>query len=596
MWKAANELLISVPFLSRCFGARERLYKILVLLCAMAAACGGCKKPSSSEQVGQPPASASPSTVRIHWLGKKRISAETNAVGFMKIWNLPESARLEAQTLDKLALALGNQLPITNSSSPITNYNAYLGGLSAMVRPLLGDLLEEEFFFEMRNPTNQPWVLALAARLNETSAGLWQTNLAAAVQIFPGVRATQNVNGWQAHIEDLRPLLKGLGSPPANPQPSRLELTRAGEWTIFSLAAEGQKSTTISNPLLAEIRSRIESSSVRAPFTASGTNLWLEAEMELAAVAPGFLGSVSLPQNLPRLAINLIGDGENVRTRGHLDFPKPIPYQAEPWNIPTNLMSQPLTSFTAIRGMAPWLSSLSAWNDLKIGPPPNQLYVWALQAPMQTYFAAPQPIASNQVSSLTTLVLEKGAAFFATNGISKFEKAPSFNGLKWGGVPAIAPFVQSFEAQSGSFIFGGLFPIETTNAPPSIALLAQFLGQTNLICYDWELGGLRSEGWYYLGQFFRFASFRQQMRAESAGLAWLKSVSEKLGNCGTTVTITAPNQLSLVRISRVGLTAFELHLLADWLEGPEFPHGLHSFQPATPASSSAQNEVPPAKL
>src|SRR5260221_2583748 len=46
-----------------------------------------------------------PIIARVHWLGKKRISAETNAAYFMTVWNLPESARLEAQTLHKLATA-----------------------------------------------------------------------------------------------------------------------------------------------------------------------------------------------------------------------------------------------------------------------------------------------------------------------------------------------------------------------------------------------------------------------------------------------------------------------------------------------------------
>jgi hypothetical protein len=35
--------------------------------------------------------------------------------------------------------------------------------------------------------------------------------------------------------------------------------------------------------------------------------------------------------------------------------------------------------------------------------------------------------------------------------------------------------------------------------------------------------------------------------------------------------------LELERDATVGLNAFELHLLADWLESPQFPLGLHTF-------------------
>jgi hypothetical protein len=40
---------------------------------------------------------------------------------------------------------------------------------------------------------------------------------------------------------------------------------------------------------------------------------------------------------------------------------------------------------------------------------------------------------------------------------------------------------------------------------------------------------------------------------------------------------TGPAQLDFTRQSTVGFNALELHLLADWLESPQFPHGLHTF-------------------
>src|SRR2546425_198915 len=112
-----------------------------VLLGLIFVLAGGCKKSTPTDQAAKSsPDSPLPSSLtRIHWLGKKRIAAETNSVGFMKIWNLPESAKLEAQTLDKLALALANQWPITNQPSPITNYHSFLSGSSALLRPLLDD-------------------------------------------------------------------------------------------------------------------------------------------------------------------------------------------------------------------------------------------------------------------------------------------------------------------------------------------------------------------------------------------------------------------------------------------------------------------------
>lgn len=69
-------------------------------------ACG-CKKSDST--VPGPGAEPQPKTQgatietvgRLHWLGKKKLAADTNAVHFLSIWNLPEGARLQEETLDK---------------------------------------------------------------------------------------------------------------------------------------------------------------------------------------------------------------------------------------------------------------------------------------------------------------------------------------------------------------------------------------------------------------------------------------------------------------------------------------------------------------
>ena len=82
----------------------------LGLLAALILASGsGCKKSASDSAANQESEiknQKSPTLARVHWLGKNRIAAETNAARFLSLWNLPESARLETQTLDKLAVLL----------------------------------------------------------------------------------------------------------------------------------------------------------------------------------------------------------------------------------------------------------------------------------------------------------------------------------------------------------------------------------------------------------------------------------------------------------------------------------------------------------
>src|SRR5436190_2508319 len=128
----------------------------------------GCEKSGSNQaakvqetQPDPPKISASETVARIHWLGKKRLTGETNAAFFMSVWDLPESSKLEAQTLDKLALTMTGLL--SNSTNPAAATNS---GTVALVRPLLEDLVKEESYIEVRSTTNRPGELGLAIRLN----------------------------------------------------------------------------------------------------------------------------------------------------------------------------------------------------------------------------------------------------------------------------------------------------------------------------------------------------------------------------------------------------------------------------------------------
>ncbi|MCX6917206.1 MAG: hypothetical protein NT167_29910, partial [Verrucomicrobia bacterium] len=106
---------------------------------------GGCSKSASDPEAKQKAESRnqkSPTLARVHWLGKDRIAAETNAARFLSLWNLPESTRLEMQTLDKVAVLLAGEprLVITNpvwipGEEPPTNLPPPVSQLLAAPKP-----------------------------------------------------------------------------------------------------------------------------------------------------------------------------------------------------------------------------------------------------------------------------------------------------------------------------------------------------------------------------------------------------------------------------------------------------------------------------
>ena len=192
---------------------------------------GGCKKSAPAPLVLPPPPVET--VARVHWLGKQRLAANTNAASIMAIWTLPESKALEAQTLARLAVGLfaSNQLSTAASPSSATNLPSTLNPQpSTLLRPLLEDLLQQECYVEVRQATNQPGELGFAIRLSAERAGLWETNLAAILESITGSRAVAvpgRTNGWQLPVTRQQP-----------PITRHLELARAGEWTVISLGPE----------------------------------------------------------------------------------------------------------------------------------------------------------------------------------------------------------------------------------------------------------------------------------------------------------------------------------------------------------------------
>lgn len=527
---------------------------VLAFLAALIITLGcGCEKTNSAPStVADPAAPSSPPTTitveacaRIHWLGMKRLAAETNAASFVEVWNLPESERLVAQTLDKLATAPWRLLKegTATNDAPV-----------ALLRPLLEDLVQEESYLEMRSPTNAAWEGIFAIRLNVERAGIWSTNLKATLESLTAGVSSPTETGWR---------LKG------DTTPKLIELSRTGEWTLVRFANE-------QNGLMAETFARVEKGG--SPYQPQTTNFWLTLMLDLPRLTSAFSANSESESNLPRIALSMIGDGANVLTRGELHYLKPLGIELDPWNVPTNLVHEPLISFTAVRGIKPWLSSQKLWSNLGLGEAPNQFYLWGLGAtPFQTYFAAPSASASNQVSKLSNWMLNEGNLWLTANAIGSLVKLAEENGVAWSGVPFMRPTLKSVGSGDLAFLHGSFFPAAGSNRPMPVELLYSVQSRTNLVAYDWEITAPRFDGWTGIGQSLRISLGRGRMPADSAGITWLRAIKPRLGNSTTGLLMTGPDELLMVRNSTVGLTAVELHLLADWLESPHFPKGLHTL-------------------
>lgn len=505
---------------------------------------------------------------RFHWLGKSRLAGETNAARFMSIWNMPESTALENQTLNKLALAPWR---LTRGDTA-TN-----GAPTAQMRGLLDDLVQAEWYVEVaRGATNQLGQLALAIRMNPERAALWKTNLASVVESLCGSRITTETDGWSLHYKTPDTRLRTQDS-------GLLQFVRAGDWTLVGLA-HGQ------NALLGEFRTRIGRD--HAPYAARTTNYWLDANVDLVQLNDALALGWKLPASIPRIKLTEIGDGENVRTRGELIFSQPLDLKIEPWNIPTNLIHDPLVGFSAVRALSPMLKSLGVWDESKMGPMPGQAYFWAQDGlPPLHFTAAPALQASNQFHLLSALLLETvnprigylsrsnelrmGSLYLDTN-------SPA---MRWRGFPYFSPQLTWIDTATTPFLTGGLFSNALTNRPAPAALFQQFTADADLMYYDWEETQSCAGSWTQVSQIFRMVFDRSRLRMkENASWPWMAAVATNVQTSVTTLRIGKPDRLMLARNSTIGFTGIELHLLADWFESPRFPVGFFTVL-APPAKS-----------
>jgi hypothetical protein len=513
----------------------------------------GCKK-NGSPVTSAPPTSLPLDTIAsVHWLGKHQLGYEATAFFFMRIWNMPQSVQLERQTLNKLATTPGQWLP---GGTNLTQDSV------ARLWSLLNDLVHEESYLEIRTATNSQPSIVFAIRLDEAQTGSWFINLSNVLQSLASARAVINPvdHSWSLKTTNVLNVIS---------------LIHVGEWTVVSAGLEQNKSA-------GEIAARIQRDGV--PFVSAGTNLWFEASLDFPRLADAFSinsgGGQNKLRNFKHLNFSVSGDGANVITRGLLAFNHPFSAPLDSWQLPVELMHEPLTSFTSVRGLHPWLMSWKPWRDLEIGAAPDQLFLWSLAgSPYHIYLAAPVANVSKQVVTLTDNLLQKANPWLAANGYISFDRANDANGVTWGNLPDIKPFIKSAGPDNDGWIFAGLLP--DTNTLTTVApagLIQDVLRRTNLVYYDWEVTGPRLQPVLQLGQTARQIARRPEMAMDSITINLLAALIPRLGTSATIINRTGLAEFTLYRRSTLGFNAVELHLLADWLESQQFPHDLHSMR------------------
>ncbi len=494
--------------------------------------------------------------LRWHFVGTAKLEGNTNAAKLHEIAALPATQELRTQTLDKLAASLAHSFPTKDDAN--TNR-------PALLRPLLDDLLSAETWFQLHAITNGAGAWTLAAELNEERARLWQTNLWQCLSSVdaPGPFAAEKSSGFRA---------------------GKFYCLRARGWLVIAANDDEQLWRSTLKQITASGRPAVTN------------EFWLEAEADLPRLAALLSWPNLMPWPLAQLTV--IGKGEDLRSNLRLHYTQPLNPPLDPWRVPTNTIQDPLISFTALRGIAPWLKQREFVQQLAIDPLPNQLFLWAqANVPFQSFAAWPAPQATNQLTQLAPRLVAWAKTNANRPAVGDIRQLTNNLEIAWQGLPIIVPSIHPAPEPAGDFLMAGIFPAAPSNQPLPPELLAQLTSRTNLVYYDWEITGDRLRQWRQLDLVLSMLTPDKlpQLPGLTAGPKWLAALSpldEKtlLGNSVTEIFATTPQDFTLRRTSHLGLTGFELVALVKWLESPGFPTAgpLLPFAPV-----QKKHEVPP---
>ncbi len=517
--------------------------KLVLALAAAFFAGFGIVLKGADAPATKPPADL---VARIHFVGMTQVAANPKAASFNALWQLPATQELLNETLAKLATA-----PYRILQSHFADHNDH----ADLIRALLRDLVNNESYVEVRGPTNAVPELLLAIKLDSKRADAWRTSIASMLSAWTAIPVkeikAEGYAGWELRKHH---------------DPNCIRFIQAGDWVVFGW---GWNDILLQPAMLQRIKEK------KRPVPAA-RDYTLDAWVDWPALTASHPTQLPLlPAHLPKMQLTITNAPDFVRTRMVLQFPKPLPVTLEPWQIPVDEVRNKIFSFTAVRGISSWLDQCAFLKNLSVGPVPGQWFVWAQDIPFETRMAVPVKNAKEYLRQLAPKLIPLVNSNLAKVFLATSCAADTNGDIHVSQFPFCTPYLRAGNDARHQYVFGGVMPSpDRTNAPPS-GLFDQITSRKNLVYYDWEITEARVTQWRVLSQLALIVERKAITETNTPAQKWIDASKKSLGNCTTIATLTAPDELTVIRNSPVGFTGVELTGLAIWLDSKEFP-----FKPA----------------
>ncbi len=477
--------------------------------------------------------------------GRTALGNGTNFAKFRELLDLPETVQLRNVALEKIASFLPGTLRPGSTNPELTR----------LIRPLLDDVTEvpsigQAVRFAPNETAQWFWAFHLPS---QDRAELWRSNLWTCGNLLGGSAPEKlkspGLTGWQ---------LAGTNG-------HNFAVGTVDNWAVVTF---GKHLPETNLSLFAKM------AKLKHDSSAADNILALQFKKGTDWIDQTFLGN----KGISEVNFSVHPRSGNLRSEVTVKFAEDQKWLLEPWRIPTNTISEPLISFTAIQNLSGWLAGSKLLKPLALAKMPNQAFMWSQSFTFFSLFAATHvPDSTNVISRFVEKVMTNIITADIQSYGGDIRWMPELSGAFWHGLPMIVPYIRPGEAGDSNFVVAGLFQTSAEHRAPPPALIEQVVSRTNLVFYDWEVSTPKVIQWSQLFRLISEIQYRPSRPAERPAESWLQVMGPKLGNTITEASVVSPRELSIVRRSAAGLSSLELVALARWIEHSNFPNFAPDF-------------------
>jgi len=533
-----NRFWHSVAAYMRIFSVFSRRFILLALAAGLPAFC----RADAPNNV----------VLQYHFLGARELAKSPDVGSARNVFALRSSIAFDNLVLNLLARDTALYLSLPANAFTFSN----LG-------PLLDELQRAESVGSLGATTGQPLDFVLAVKLPKDRAKTWQSIL---IKVNKGP-------GDELRAESF------VGRQWNGGRTEGFWFVPAGDWLVIG---QGESLAATRSAYLRQIQATGQ------PTTALGKKCF-EADVDwprLAQWAP----LATCPFRLARTHIDIAPTSGSLLLTCKVDYGEAVPWQPQPWRVPSELIKEPLVSFTTGQDVEPFLKSDETLASFSSNPLRSQFYFWSMsEMPLESYVAWPEDNPKETLKNLSSEVLAAFNPKLKALNNSQLIWRPDISQILWTGLTLASPHLQAAPESAGSFLVGGLFPLTPGTGPAPEALWEQFKNRTDLVYYDWELTGpriLRLLPETQMVPVFDMLGIHSSVpytgKKTPADIAldarlrvneqWLTGLGRVLGNTVTEISKTGPGELTIVRNSPFVFSSLELvllsHVLSDTPAGP----------------------------